>query len=395
MVTHTALFALRVCILLAGLAFAGSCSPRTPTDPAPEPAEISAAEEPVFIPGTLLALVRSGETPLWFELGMDGPVVIPGPAAASEEPFAPWPQARHVAGLAVDGEGRLIMAVNRDGFLAWETREDQLGLYRVSRREDWDPYTAASLFMYRGMPAVLLYQDTFFPQEGAETPAGPAVRVWGLGAGLLEMEETEIPAFAALPQSEGWDVDTLAWGNDGFWYYRGVRQRVPGPEVWYFRTEDLSVLGAPSSVGVFRGAMSPYTEPDMPQPIRTVLEEAEHSGGKGKPLVAEVVSPEFPAQRYFALQKDAAGEQEFVELAGFYRPPDTAAVLFPGGQVFFTGPGAAPLETAAPKAVTLPVLPEGFVYTRIGFAGSTLIVSWEEQQDWQIGAAGFMALNGL
>jgi hypothetical protein len=383
------------------LAFAGSCSPRNRLEPAPEPADFISddpvPDAPEFIPDTLLAIVRTGETPLWFELGRDGPVLIPGPAEASEEPFAPWPQARHVAGLAVDGEGRLIMAVNRDGFLAWETREDRLGLYRVSGREAWDPYTAASLFMYRGMPAVLLYRDTFFPREGegAETPAAPAVRVWGLGAGLLGMEETEIPAFAALPQMDGWDVDALSLGNDGFWYYRGVRQRVPGPEIWYFRTEDLSVLGAPSSVGVFRAAMLPYTEQDMPQPIRAVLEEAEHAGGNGKPLVAAVVSPDFSARRYFALQKDASREQEFLELAGFYRPPDTAAVLFPGGQVFFTGPGAATVGTVSPKAFTLPVLPEGFVYTRIGFADSVLIVSWEEQQDWQIGAAGFMALNGL
>jgi hypothetical protein len=279
------------------------------------------------------------------------------------------------------------MAVNRDGFLAWEPREDGLGLYRIAGGEAWDPYTAASLFMYRDMPAALLYGDDFFPPEGAEPPDIPAVRVWGLRADLLAMEETEIPAFAALPPAEGWDLDTLSLGRDGLWYYRGVRGGA-SPEIRYFRARDLGVPGESSSVGVFRNAMSSYTERDMPLPIRAALEEAERSAGDGKTPVAAVVSPEFPARRYFALQRDVSGEREILELAGFYRPPDTAALVFPGGGGIFAGPASVPGE------FTLPVLPEGFVYTRIGFAGPVLIAAWEEQQDWRIGAAGFMVING-
>jgi hypothetical protein len=386
MAYRTAFFLFRLFMLFAGLAFAGSCSPRTRHDPAPPPVETGGGE-PVFIPGNLLAVVKSGEAPLWFELGPDGPSLIPAPAEASEEPFAPWPRARYAAGLAVDGKGRLIMAVNRDGFLAWETRKEGLGLYRIANTEAWDPYTAASLFMYRGIPAALLYRDDFFPRDEAETPDPPAVLVWGLGEDLLKMEETEIPAFAALPRTEGWDLDVLSPGRDGFWYYRGVRRGAPSPEIRYFRTPDLSVSGESSSAGVFRKAMSPYTESNMPSPVRAVLEAAGRGAGEGKTLVAAVVSPEFAARRYFALRADVSGEQEVLEIAGFYRPPDTAAVVFPGGQGILAGPASAP------EAFALPVLPRGFVYTRIGFAGPVLIACWEEQQDWQIGAAGFMVIN--
>jgi hypothetical protein len=41
----------------------------------------------------------------------------------------------------------------------------------------------------------------------------------------------------------------------------------------------------------------------------------------------------------------------------------------------------------------LPVLPEGFVYTGFAWAGDTLLASWEEQEDYNIGAAGFMAVR--
>jgi len=42
---------------------------------------------------------------------------------------------------------------------------------------------------------------------------------------------------------------------------------------------------------------------------------------------------------------------------------------------------------------SLPQLPEGFVYTGIGRAGGCIIASWEEQEDFSIGAAGFTVIG--
>jgi hypothetical protein len=42
---------------------------------------------------------------------------------------------------------------------------------------------------------------------------------------------------------------------------------------------------------------------------------------------------------------------------------------------------------------SLPQLPEGFFYTGIGRAGDSLFASWEEQEDFNIGAAGFVILK--
>jgi hypothetical protein len=41
----------------------------------------------------------------------------------------------------------------------------------------------------------------------------------------------------------------------------------------------------------------------------------------------------------------------------------------------------------------LPSLPEGFFYTGIGRVGDNLFASWEEQEDYNIGAAGFVVIN--
>jgi len=57
--------------------------------------------------------------------------------------------------------------------------------------------------------------------------------------------------------------------------------------------------------------------------------------------------------------------------------------------VFF---GSAPKETIFSNP-SLPPLPEGFVYTGIGKVNGSLFASWEEQQDFSIGAAGFVVVK--
>ena len=58
-------------------------------------------------------------------------------------------------------------------------------------------------------------------------------------------------------------------------------------------------------------------------------------------------------------------------------------------EVFF-GSVARETELSHP---TLPPLPEGFVYTGIGRVGNSLFASWEEQVEFNIGAAGFVVIN--
>jgi len=42
---------------------------------------------------------------------------------------------------------------------------------------------------------------------------------------------------------------------------------------------------------------------------------------------------------------------------------------------------------------SLPPLPEGFFYTGIGFLGDSIFAGWEEQEDFSIGAAGFVLIK--
>jgi hypothetical protein len=50
-------------------------------------------------------------------------------------------------------------------------------------------------------------------------------------------------------------------------------------------------------------------------------------------------------------------------------------------------------ERPEPESSGLPPLPENFAYTHVAPLGDVIIAAWEEQQDYSIGAAGFMVIR--
>jgi hypothetical protein len=360
-----------------------------------------------------LAIIQAGEFPLWFELGAEGPVQIPSPAEASLSPFTPWPLARHIGGLLFR-EGRLIAGVNREGFLLsipWEgdagpdRKADRIALYRISDAPYWNTYSLDALFFIEDKAAALLYRDDFFV-EPPETPPSPRVLTPETGnprpAGL------EVPAFAGLPTEEGWDVDNLRRGRDGFWYYRGIRRGGPEPEIVYLRTPDLMLPGEASSAGALRQALRAAPLAEAPAALRLVLERAfslpsGNTRGGQLSKTAAVLSPEYSGLRYFAENPDAAGE-DMREFLAYYADmeakgmdagePGTedpyALLITPEGRGVY-----GKLRNGVPETgeFSLPALPEGFVYTGIGLCASVLFVPWEEQEDWNVGAAGFLIIS--
>jgi hypothetical protein len=390
------------------------CSRQETAPQAVPPAETEAPEPAYPAPDRLFAVVKPGDDPIWFELGPEGPVHIPSPETAALAPYRPWTGAHFIAGMS-PGSGRLVMAVNRYGFLVWvplrAPRNGEAALYCLPEPA-WDSLTVAALFRYEPGNSVagggsgtwdtaLLYRDDVFSGAG-NGPSGERVRA--LPPGGFEPETLDIPAFSPLSGDEGWDLESLRQGRDGAWYFRGVRGGA-NPASVYYRAAKLAFAGDSIAPGVFRNAVSPYNYKETPFILRKVLEDAAVLEG-GKALIAAIVSPEYNAPRYFATGRTGNGEpsalpSSFTELSGFYLPAASPAE-FPGGDAG-RGPSAAALfpdgrlvyaaEEGGVVRAALPELPEGFVYTRLSAAGTALLAAWEEQLEWNVGAAGFMVIN--
>jgi hypothetical protein len=359
----------------------------------PAVAETAAAETPPAEYGQFaLALLQSGENPLWFEVGENGPVLISSPEEAFLNPFVPWPLSIRVAGILIS-EDRIILGVNREGFLAfvpWTGTEGAgIALYRVDNSPYWKNYSVESLFFFGGTPAAMIYRNDYFIDTGLPPPSP---RVWGLktGAGI---EEMDIPAFADLPPEDGWDLEDLQEGPDGWWYYRAIRKGKTGKGMGYFRTTDLSLQGEPSSQGALQNAAQPRPPEQAPALLRQTLEAALSLGGTDEAGIAGIVAPEFPSLRYYALSPVMNTVQDDLLIyPGYYHggggeTGETALVVNPAGQ------GVIGIEKEGVFTIRefiLPPLPQDFVYTGVVLFARSVLGTWEEQDGWNVGAAGFV-----
>jgi hypothetical protein len=327
------------------------------------------------------AVLQAGEYPLWFQLTDTGPALLDSiEDARFSSALIPWPLALHIRFILARGDG-LVMAVNRNGFMGlspWDGGDGGIGLYYVSGGEFWRRYTVGALLLFEEKPAALLYRDDRFLDSAASLPQP---RAWTFSFESSVPVGVDIPALDPFPPEEGWDADTLRLGPDGFWYYRVLKQDEVQPEIRQLRTADLGQAGETVSIGTFQNSALPEPLSAAPALLRELLDAA---GGNA----ALVISPDFPQPRSFA-ESGEAGPC----LLAYYRSgmadgaPALAAAVFPDGRGMYLSAGAEA------RPFSLPPLPDSFAYTGIGFAADVLFACWEEQEEFNIGAAGFMVMQ--
>jgi hypothetical protein len=147
-----------------------------------------------------------------------------------------------------------------------------------------------------------------------------------------------------------------------------------------------------SSGAAFLQAARPKDPAEAPvSSAGTFLATALEAAGvlAGKPCTFQTVSPELKAPGVFETGM-GADITELVSASAYYRS-GAALALLPDGRGVFRGESHS-------GEFAFPSLPEGYAYTSVCLAGEnngkyTVIVSWEEQEAWNVGAAGFGMLE--
>jgi hypothetical protein len=281
----------------------------------------------------------------------------------------------------------LVMAVNRDGFLAFGDADNSgaILMYRAAERGHWDPYTVESFFFHERRPAALLYRNDFFTEPTVPSPR-PQVHTLDIRSSVPL--GASVPALECVPSDGGpWEAEALRRGPDGFWYFRMKEKGKAQNAIAYFRGGNLDKEGTKISVGAWRDSELPESPENIPPPMAALLDQATEFF-PGQVFGVRTLSPGFEGTRFFSTARVAGGEN-LTFLYGYCReaPSPMAMAIFPEGALFYRK-GEAPAVFSS-----LPVLPEGFVYTGIALLGDNLFASWEEQQEAGIGAAGFMVLS--
>jgi hypothetical protein len=344
------------------------------TDPTPSPAT------PLPRPS---AIVQAGEFPLWFQLGDKGPVPIEAiEDACFSAALVPWPLAPHVRFMLAQGND-LLMAVNHEGLIRLTPQgEGRMALYRFSGGEFWRQYTVGAFVMFGTQPAALLYLDDRFIDSGAPLPSP---RLWTFDLYSNALKSLAMPALDIFAPEDGWDIDALRRGGDDQWYFRAVKKSTTQPELRMLRSSDLVREGVQVSLGAFQNTALPQPLSAAPYPLREMITDVLGISGCG---VAAIVSPEFQTIRLFEADKERD------TIFGFYSGNSNSQ---PSGAslaaIQANGSGLHITNGQSVRRFSLPSLPEGFYYTGIGLCGGTIIASWEEQDEYSIGAAGFMVLT--
>jgi len=331
-----------------------------------------------------MAILQPGEYPLWFQLTDEGPVLLESiEYARFSAPFIPWPLAPHFR-FALAKEDEILMAINRGGFLklaTWRGEAAGLGMYYFSGGAFWRQYTVGAFFFYDDKPAALLYLDDRFLDAGSPLPHP---RTWTFRMESSVPHPLIIPALELFPADDGWDADSLHLGADGYWYYRVSKRTGQNPSVLMLRTADLAQHGEEISPGVFQNSALGEPLSAAPPPLMNLLSAAFASTGSDSALV---ISADFSQPRYFS-ENSGAGTALLV----YYRADGEktfALAILPTGSGFYITAGSGP------EPFSLPPLPGGYVYTWIGMIEDSLFASWEEQEEYNIGAAGFMVFKML
>jgi len=324
-----------------------------------------------------LAALQAGKYPLWFQFTDDGPVLIEAiEDACFSAALIPWPLARYIRFiLARDNE--LMMAVNRDGFICLSPWQGGIGLYRLQGGEYWQRYTTGAFFLLGESrePIALLYRDDRFIDSDQPIPQ---YRLWTFDLRAASPYTMAMPALDVYPPEKDWNIDTLRRGPDANWYFRATRKTGTRPEIRMLRTSDFTIHGEQVSLGAFQNSARPEPVSAAPQVLGKMLGIVFSESGYS---AAAVVSPEFQNTRFFAADPDSGA------IAGFYSGAFFLAVAL-SGEAFYIETGSA-----SARRFSLPALPEGFIYTGIGMVAGAVFVSWEEQEGYSIGAAGFMVIE--
>jgi len=151
-----------------------------------------------------------------------------------------------------------------------------------------------------------------------------------------------------------------------------------------YKADSFSSPAEQVSLGAFQNSAKPEPVSAAPEILGEMLGLVFSASGYN--AAANVVSPEFQYARSFAADTDSSA------ITGFYSGTFFLAIT-PNGEAYYIETGTASGRATSVRRFSLPALPEGFIYTSAGMIAGAVFASWEEQEGYSIGAAGFMALK--
>lgn len=358
-------------------------------------------------PSPELSLALS--TPRWVELYPDqgsGGIIrlrqLEDPQDAYLGPFVPWPHAVRAVGLAIPPGGvpgpkdaaartaAIVSAVQGMGFLEISVVPGAGGApaaeFRVLRDGSFSSRSVAAEFLLDGNCAALLYRDSFFLD-----PSGPAPspRFVLFDPDRFAAVGVSVGALEAYPPSGSWDIDDCRSDSNGGWAFRAVNAE--DGTVAHLRTRSLSEPAESVSAAEYREASFPRPAGSAPEPGAAVLDAAAKACSPAVVVAAFLgtgpIAADYGSIRDERRLRSALLDPERRQVRAWgCVAEDRAFLLTASGDLFYG-------DAEGVRNVPFPAPSQGFAYTGLCVSGDLLVASWEEQDSWSVGAAGYLVAS--
>ncbi|WP_304223420.1 hypothetical protein [Gracilinema caldarium] len=387
----------------------------------------------------------------WYEISPGHLNPIKDPANSQVVPYAPWTAARRIVGF-VARSSNAFAGLNREGFLVFEeTPAGDLALYKIDGGAFVEPYCALALMLVPSaelgtaqnlgqslsagsVPALLVARDPYFGDllNGSGTTAGSGVSSPSVPENpFVYLDWADFSPQAKLPQAIRpqavrpaafgiglANVEALTRSSDGRWYMKVAQSNAtaraatadsvsPGTasaslvspaaasagsesSKFYYAAPALNKEATRISRGDYQNALYPQPFGNMPRAVQTLMRAFSDSQRKKHYPVLQLLKKDSYGLETFVADPEtkntvplSGGETEIVKFLG-YADSEKALVILPDGR--------GVIRRSKIEAFELPSLPEGFAYTGVVLINRWLIASWEEQESFAVGAAGFLVL---
>lgn len=339
--------------------------------------------------GTELDQKRARGEPLWYWFSEAGIHFASNPAEIPSRPFVPWTEAvRAVDAGMIDSEPALL--INRLGIMTSVTGESAL----YGDQSLFTPLTAAGMYRSGDSELVRLYRNSVFsPKPGSQSAPDTA----GVFLARFAPEKGTYSAYLTasdlgLPR----EAQCVALDRIGSMWYAAFKwdsgQRVEFAYLEFPAIPGKDPSGSVDVSNVRKIDAEAYQTSVAPFPFSAAPEQLQKALGiipADAALAVKVYSSSGGStQRYL---REGAG----MPLQGTAFLSDTrTSILFEDGTFYDLSSEAERGETKGNplKALKLPSLSPGYVYSSFMISNSTLIAAWEEQRFYETGRSGLLEI---
>ncbi len=314
---------------------------------------------------------------------------VPGPRPLPREKKQPWTQQVRVVDAHLLG-GDLYCAVNGLGvfvFTALFSAAKELPHKTISLPRVFKERTIGTFFYYDSAFYCHLYSDSVL---NSPMPSSQPVALVSIDP---EDDIPKIVPFSFQDRNPGWELALLSPQLGGLW---SLAWKFSSKEKTMFRYSDLDVSTwkeTEITEEKFLQKLEPLDGVSAPEGLKngvqTVLSggrEGEMFGSSEQPVVLDVSmrSSSKKIRRTYrfgpsGVLKKGEGVYERLEC---FEDRGTYYLLMPRGKILLTDSGGRE------ENISLPSLPEGFVYTGFVTNGRKIVAFWEEQDFTLVGSAG-------